>query len=170
MDNRKPRTENRKIDHTLLGSLFLLSRGVMPNYSDAQSILHAWVQAESLRKHCESVAASMRHFARKHGKDEALWSAVGLLHDLDCRSVTLVEHVVEQVWNSHGTRCGIHFQRFSTRLPQPCSTSVLGNHGVSGEEKVGPDPCVRRNKGSVNGQTWFSYPNLSRISKTAGTP
>ena len=25
----------------------------------------------------------MRHFARKHGEDEALWTAVGLLHDSD---------------------------------------------------------------------------------------
>lgn len=48
---------------------------------DARAILHEWVKADSLRKHCESVAASMRHFARQRGEDEALWSAVGLLHD-----------------------------------------------------------------------------------------
>lgn len=50
---------------------------------DARAILHEWVDSESLRTHCESVAASMRHFARKHGENEALWTAVGLLHDLD---------------------------------------------------------------------------------------
>ncbi|MDP9309592.1 MAG: HDIG domain-containing protein [Chloroflexota bacterium] len=50
---------------------------------DARAILHEWVSSESLRTHCESVAASMRHMARKHGADEGLWSAVGLLHDMD---------------------------------------------------------------------------------------
>jgi putative nucleotidyltransferase with HDIG domain len=49
----------------------------------AHSLLEAWVQSESLRKHCYAVAASMRHFARRSGADEDLWGAVGLLHDLD---------------------------------------------------------------------------------------
>lgn len=50
---------------------------------DARAILYEWVTTDSLRKHCEAVAASMRHFARQRGEDEALWSAVGLLHDFD---------------------------------------------------------------------------------------
>jgi putative nucleotidyltransferase with HDIG domain len=50
---------------------------------DARALLHEWVQSESLRTHCESVAASMRHFARKQGADEDVWCAVGLLHDMD---------------------------------------------------------------------------------------
>jgi putative nucleotidyltransferase with HDIG domain len=50
---------------------------------DARATLHEWVESDSLRKHCESVAACMRHFARKQGADEDLWGAVGLLHDLD---------------------------------------------------------------------------------------
>jgi predicted hydrolase (HD superfamily) len=45
--------------------------------------LHEWVQSESLRKHCYAVAASMGHFASLNGADADLWSAVGLLHDLD---------------------------------------------------------------------------------------
>lgn len=47
----------------------------------ARAALHEWVTSESLRTHCESVAASMRYMARKQGADEALWSAVALLHD-----------------------------------------------------------------------------------------
>ena len=47
------------------------------------SILHEWVQSESLRKHCYAVADSMKHFAQLGGEDVDLWEAVGLLHDMD---------------------------------------------------------------------------------------
>lgn len=49
----------------------------------AMGILHEWVQAESLRKHCYAVGDCMRHFAKLHGADPDLWEAVGLLHDMD---------------------------------------------------------------------------------------
>ena len=49
----------------------------------AQSILHDWIQSESLRKHCYAVADSMKHFAQLRGEDADLWEAVGLLHDMD---------------------------------------------------------------------------------------
>ncbi|MFV9504507.1 MAG: HDIG domain-containing metalloprotein [Oscillochloridaceae bacterium umkhey_bin13] len=49
----------------------------------ARATLHEWVQSESLRKHCEAVAACMVHFAQKNGADADLWGAVGLLHDID---------------------------------------------------------------------------------------
>jgi putative nucleotidyltransferase with HDIG domain len=49
----------------------------------ALAILHEWVQADSLRKHCYAVSDSMRHFAQQSGADVDLWEAVGLLHDMD---------------------------------------------------------------------------------------
>jgi len=49
----------------------------------ALSVLHEWVQSESLRRHCYAVADSMRHFAQAHGSDADLWEAAGLLHDID---------------------------------------------------------------------------------------
>jgi putative nucleotidyltransferase with HDIG domain len=49
----------------------------------AQTVLHDWVQSESLRKHCYAVADSMKHFAQMRGEDADLWEAVGLLHDMD---------------------------------------------------------------------------------------
>ena len=49
----------------------------------AQTILHDWVQSESLRKHCYAVADSMKHLARLRGEDADLWEAVALLHDMD---------------------------------------------------------------------------------------
>ena len=50
----------------------------------ALTILHEWVQSESLRRHCYAVADSMRHFAqRNRGADADVWAAVGLLHDMD---------------------------------------------------------------------------------------
>src|SRR5216117_2133004 len=51
--------------------------------TQALSILHEWVQSESLRKHCYAVADSMKHFALLRGEDVDLWEAVGLLHDMD---------------------------------------------------------------------------------------
>jgi putative nucleotidyltransferase with HDIG domain len=55
----------------------------MPLSSDALTILHQWVQSESLRKHCYAVADSMKHFAQLRGENVDLWEAVGLLHDMD---------------------------------------------------------------------------------------
>ena len=49
----------------------------------ALSILHEWVQSESLRRHCYAVADSMRYFAQAQGADADLWEAIGLLHDMD---------------------------------------------------------------------------------------
>ena len=51
--------------------------------TQALSILHDWVQSESLRKHCYAVADSMKHFAQLRGENDDLWEAVGLLHDMD---------------------------------------------------------------------------------------
>ena len=49
----------------------------------AQPILEAWIQSESLRKHCYAVSDSMQHAAQLQGADADLWGAVGLLHDMD---------------------------------------------------------------------------------------
>lgn len=49
----------------------------------ALTVLHEWVQSESLRRHCYAVADSMRHFAKLRGAEADLWEAVGLLHDMD---------------------------------------------------------------------------------------
>src|SRR5882724_6971690 len=58
----------------------------------ALSILHQWIQSESLRKHCYAVADSMKHFAQLHGADADLWEAVGLLHDMDYERHPNLEH------------------------------------------------------------------------------
>ena len=58
----------------------------------ALSILHEWVQSESLRKHCYAVADSMKHFAQLRGEDVDLWEAVGLLHDMDYERHPNLEH------------------------------------------------------------------------------
>ena len=50
---------------------------------EALTILHEWVQSESLRRHCYAVADSMKHFAAEANADPDLWEAVGLLHDMD---------------------------------------------------------------------------------------
>jgi putative nucleotidyltransferase with HDIG domain len=51
--------------------------------ASALTILHEWVQSDSLRRHCYAVADALRHFASLQGADADLWEAVGLLHDMD---------------------------------------------------------------------------------------
>jgi putative nucleotidyltransferase with HDIG domain len=51
--------------------------------ASAQTILHEWVQSDSLRRHCYAVADAMKHFAGPQSADPDLWEAVGLLHDMD---------------------------------------------------------------------------------------
>jgi putative nucleotidyltransferase with HDIG domain len=58
----------------------------------ALTILHEWVQSESLRKHCYAVADSMKHFAKFRGEDVDLWEAVALLHDMDYERHPNQEH------------------------------------------------------------------------------
>jgi putative nucleotidyltransferase with HDIG domain len=97
----------------------------------AQALLEEWVQAESLRKHCYAVAASMRHFARLNGADDDLWGAVGLLHDLDYerhpnleRSPTghpfvAVAHLRETGWSEEVTRAILaHAWEYSDVAPE----------------------------------------------------
>src|SRR5512147_539116 len=47
------------------------------------ALLHEYTEGPGLRKHAYGVEAVMRAYARRHGEDEALWGAAGLLHDMD---------------------------------------------------------------------------------------
>ena len=49
----------------------------------ALALLHEYTEGPGLRKHAYGVEAVMRAYARRHGENEALWGAAGLLHDMD---------------------------------------------------------------------------------------
>ena len=54
-----------------------------PTRDEALSLLQEFNDNPSLINHALAVEATMRYMARKHGEDEEMWGAIGLVHDLD---------------------------------------------------------------------------------------
>lgn len=51
--------------------------------AEAMELLHEYLTAPHLIRHCLAVEASVRGYARRFGEDEELWGLAGLLHDFD---------------------------------------------------------------------------------------
>jgi putative nucleotidyltransferase with HDIG domain len=56
---------------------------MLPPRDHALSLLHRYVDSDSLRKHMYAVEAACRAYARKFGEDEELFGLAGLVHDFD---------------------------------------------------------------------------------------
>lgn len=55
----------------------------IPTREEALALLRRYNANPSLLSHARAVEATMRHFARRHGGEEEMWGAIGLVHDLD---------------------------------------------------------------------------------------
>ena len=64
-------------------NILLIMETHIPSRQEAFELLCKYNSNESLIKHALAVEAVMRYMARKHGEDEEMWGAVGLVHDLD---------------------------------------------------------------------------------------
>ena len=53
------------------------------NRADALSILHEFVEKESLINHMLAVESAVRFYAKKFNENEGMWGICGLLHDFD---------------------------------------------------------------------------------------
>lgn len=98
----------------------------------ARALLQEWVQADSLRKHCEAVAACMGHFARQQGADEDLWVAVGLLHDMDFE-----RHPNLELSESGHPFVGVRYLR-EQGWSEEITRAILSHADYSGVEPVSP--------------------------------
>lgn len=98
----------------------------------ARAILREWVQSDSLRKHCEAVAACMGHFARQQGADEDRWVAVGLLHDMDFE-----RHPNLELSESGHPFVGVRYLR-DRGWDEEITRAILSHADYSGVEPVSP--------------------------------
>jgi putative nucleotidyltransferase with HDIG domain len=55
----------------------------LPSRADTLSLMHEWVEGESLRRHMYAVEAAMRAYARQLGEPEEVYGITGLIHDFD---------------------------------------------------------------------------------------
>ena len=112
----------------------------------ARALLHEWVASESLRKHCEAVSASMRHFAVQSGADPDLWGAVGLLHDLDFE-----RHPTLEADESAHPFVAVRFLRDSGWSEEVCR-AILSHANYSG---VAPESPMERTLVAVDELSGF---------------
>lgn len=66
------------------------------------ALVQEYTKNPNLIKHMLAVEAAMRAYARKYGQDEALWGAVGLVHDFDYERWPNDEHHPSQGHPSTG--------------------------------------------------------------------
>lgn len=55
----------------------------LPSRDQQLTLMHQYVESESLRRHMYSVEAACRAYARVFGEDEDTYGAAGLMHDFD---------------------------------------------------------------------------------------
>lgn len=99
----------------------------------ALAILHDWVQSDSLRKHCYAVSDSLGYFAEPGGYDADLWTATGLLHDMDYERYPAYDVAAE---TGHPYE-GVRWLR-SNGWPEELRQAILSHADYSGVARQTP--------------------------------
>ncbi|MDP7070710.1 MAG: HD domain-containing protein [Phycisphaerales bacterium] len=94
------------------------------NVNQARTLMHEWVQSDSLRHHMECVSACMRHCAERIAPSEVeRWEVCGLLHDFDYeRHPTMETHPF----------VGVAHLREHTDVDEEILEAILGHALYSG--------------------------------------
>ena len=103
------------------------------NRADAFALLCEYVSDISLRRHCMSVEAAMRAYARKQGEDEESWGVVGLLHDFDYERYP---NDTRSATEEHPS-FGVNLLR-QRGFPEPMARAILGHAAYTGVPRDTP--------------------------------
>ena len=101
--------------------------------ADAYALLTEYVKDQSLVRHCLSVEAAMRAYARKLGENEETWGIVGLLHDFDYERWPNAAHHPTQEHPYEGSK--ILRER---GYPEEMIHAILGHADYCGVARVSP--------------------------------
>ncbi len=104
---------------------------MIPQRSDALSLVESWTASESLRRHMLAVESAMRAYAVRFGQDADIWGIAGLLHDFDYERFPNNEQAPDREHPAEGVR---HLRDLG--YPDDICDAILGHAHYTGVPRV----------------------------------